>query len=176
MLLLTGQRLNEVGGMRWGELHLVEHRVWHLPAARTKNSKAHDVALSNQAIEIINSLPCFAALPGKPDFVFSVRGDRAVVGFSDAKKGLNKLMGVADWTLHDLRRTATTGMARLGIPPHVADRVLNHTSGTISGVAAVYNRFQYLDERRDALAAWGKFVEQLVDPETAQQNVVALRA
>ncbi len=59
------------------------------------------------------------------------------------------------WTLHDLRRTATTGMARLGIAPHVADKVLNHTAGTIRGVAAVYNRFEYLDERRAALDAWG---------------------
>ena len=62
-------------------------------------------------------------------------------------------MGISDWRTHDLRRTATTGMASLGIPPHVADRVLNNTSGTISGVAAVYNRFQYLDERRNALEA-----------------------
>jgi integrase len=68
--------------------------------------------------------------------------------------------------LHDLRRTCTTGMARLGIPPHVADKVLNHQSGSISG-----NRFQYLDERRDGLCAWGRFVEELVYPERAQTNV-----
>jgi hypothetical protein len=66
-------------------------------------------------------------------------------------------------------------MARLGVAPHVADRVLNHTSGTISGVAAVYNRFSYLDERRDALDAWGRYVEALVYPERARTNVVALR-
>jgi len=62
---------------------------------------------------------------------------------------------IAPWVLHDLRRTATTGMARLGIAPHVADRVLNHQAGTIRGVAAVYNRFEYLAERQAALDAWG---------------------
>jgi hypothetical protein len=67
-------------------------------------------------------------------------------------------------------------MARLGIPPHVADRVLNHQSGTISGVAAVYNRFQYLDERRDALCAWGRYLETLLYPQRAQTTVVALPA
>ena len=59
-----------------------------------------------------------------------------------------------DWSFHDLRRTATTGMARLGVPPHIADAVLNHKSGTIKGVAAVYNRHAYFDERREALEKW----------------------
>jgi hypothetical protein len=76
--------------------------------------------------------------------------------------------------LHDLRRTATTGLARLGIPPHIADKVLNHTAGTIRGVAATYTRFEYLDERRAALDAWGRFVEGLVRP--APSNVVPLVA
>jgi hypothetical protein len=76
--------------------------------------------------------------------------------------------------LHDLRGTAATGMAELGIAPHVLDRVLNHVSGTISGVAAVCNRFDYLDERRAALDAWGRFVEALVYPERARCNVVDL--
>jgi len=81
-------------------------------------------------------------------------------------------MGVDDWVLHDLRRTATTGMARLGIAPHVVDRVLNHTAGTIRGVAATYNRFDYLAERKEALKAWGRFIEGLVRP--ASSNVVQL--
>jgi hypothetical protein len=79
-----------------------------------------------------------------------------VASYSNAKRRIDarmaELLGdVEPWVLHDLRRTATTGMARLGVPPHVADRVLNHRSGTISGVAAVYNQFEYLDERREAL-------------------------
>jgi len=132
--------------------------------------------LSDQAIEIINGLHRFKPELGRPDFVFSFKGDVAVSEFAYAKHNVAKDMGTADWRHHDLRRTATTGMARLGIPPHVADRVLNHTSGTISGVAAVYNHFQYLDERRDALAAWGRFVEGLVRPEAVERNVVVMRA
>ena len=80
---------------------------------------------------------------------------------------------IPPWVLHDLRRTAATGMARLNFPPHVVDKVLNHTSGTIRGVAAVYNRFEYLEERRAALDAWGRYIENLVAP--APTNVVALR-
>ena len=74
---------------------------------------------------------------------------------------------IPPWVLHDLRRTAATGMARLNFPPHVVDKVLNHISGTIRGVAAVYNRFEYLDERRAALEAWGQYVEKLVCPPRA---------
>ena len=77
------------------------------------------------------------------------------------------------WILHDLRRTATTGMARLKFAPHVVDRVLNHTSGTIRGVARIYNRFDYLDERRAALEAWGRAVEAIVNGSNAS-NVVDL--
>lgn len=71
-------------------------------------------------------------------------------------------MGFEDWRFHDLRRTCCTGLARLNVPPHIADKVLNHQSGTIGGVAAIYNRFAYLEERRDALNAWGKWLAQLV--------------
>ena len=80
---------------------------------------------------------------------------------------------IPHWILHDLRRTAATGMARLNITPHVVDKVLNHVSGTIRGVAAVYNRFEYLQERRAALEAWGRYVGDLVTPTAA--NVVAMR-
>jgi len=181
LLLLTAQRRDEVGEMQWRELADLEHRVWHLPPAaarnqssRTKNSKAHDVHLSDPALAIINALPRFAPLPGKPDYVFSVRGDRPV-GYADAKARLANAMGVTDWRLHDLRRTATTLMARLKVAPHVAERVINHKSGTFRGVAGVYNRFQYRDERQAALEALGRFVESLVRPEAGGDNVVALR-
>ena len=82
---------------------------------------------------------------------------------------------IDDWILHDLRRTATTGMARLNIPPHVVDKILNHVSGTIRGVAAVYNRHSYIDERRAALETWSRHVESLVRP-PAPSNVVELAA
>lgn len=172
LLLVTAQRRTEVAQMRWSELDL-DARIWHLPGSRTKNSRAHDVHLSDLALAIIEGLPRFNAARGKPDFVFSTNGQAAVSGYGLAKSRLDRAMKAAEpWRLHDLRRTATTGMARLGIPPHVADRVLNHQSGTIRGVAAVYNRFQYLDERRDALEEWGRFVARLINPEP---NIVELR-
>src|SRR5207249_8203336 len=135
------------------------------------NGKPHIVHLSAVAIEIIELVP---RITGQ-DLLFSGNGKTPVSGFSSAKDRLDVLMGSDQaWTLHDLRRTATTGMARLGIAPHVADRVLNHTAGTIRGVAAIYNRFEYLEERKAALEAWGRFVEGLVRP--TPSNVVPLRA
>jgi integrase len=102
----------------------------------------------------------------------------------EADKEYRKAIGIAaskplpveipDWRLHDLRRTAATGMARLHFPPHVVDKILNHTSGTIRGVAAVYNQFAYLEERRAALEAWGRYVTEMIDP-ARSTNVIALR-
>jgi integrase len=90
-------------------------------------------------------------------------------GFSRAKRQLDTLSGVDGWRLHDLRRCAASGLARLQTPPHVIEAVLNHRSGTISGVAAVYNRYSYLDEKRLALEAWAQHVQGL-----AADNVVRL--
>jgi integrase len=117
------------------------------------------------------------------DPVFTTNG-RPVSGFSHWKSRLDVAMFniksdevgdkaevIPHWILHDLRRTAATGMARLNIPPHVVDRVLNHTSGTIRGVAAVYNRFEYLDERGAALDAWGRYVVNLVTPQQPSNDV-----
>jgi integrase len=174
LLLLTAQRENEVAGMRWAEVDL-QARTWMIPGARTKNGKPHTVHLSGLAMEVLAQVPQAA----DADLLFSGTGTTAASGFSRAKARLDSALPAAlgaepdAWVLHDLRRTATTGMARLGIAPHVADRVLNHTAGTIRGVAAIYNRFEYLDERKAALEAWGRFVETLVRP--VDSNVVPLR-
>jgi hypothetical protein len=139
------------------------------------------VHLSALARETIQAVP---RITGQ-DLLFSRTGARPVSGFSAAKTRLDRRMldalrtddkaaELPPWILHDLRRTATTGMARLGIAPHVADKVLNHTAGTIRGVAAVYNRFEYLDERRAALEAWSRYIEALIG--RAPQNVVSLAA
>jgi integrase len=173
-LLLTAQRRDEVSGMRWGELDL-ENRAWTIPRERAKNDRAHEMHLSELAIEIIGALPKM----GSSEFVFTTTGRTPVSGYSRSKETLDrhmrKLAGetmVGKWILHDLRRTAATGMARLNIAPHVVDRILNHVSGTIRGVAAVYNRHAYLEERKAALEAWGRYVEGLVRPALA--NVVRL--
>jgi integrase len=95
-------------------------------------------------------------------FVFSRSGDIAFQDFSSAKREIDELSGVTGWRLHDLRRTCVSGMARLGIAPHVADKILNHQAGTISGVAAVYHRYDFLAERKEALETWGAHVRRII--------------
>ena len=175
LMLLSAQREGEVAGLRWSELDLTT-QAWTIPGIRTKNRKPHIVPLSSAAFEIIGAVP---RVDGQ-DLLFSRTGVTPSSGFSRAKRRLDALMTtdndgseIEPWVLHDLRRSATTAMARLGIAPHVADRVLNHQAGTIRGVAAVYNRFEYLAERKAALEAWGRFVQNLAQPSRA--NVVSLR-
>jgi integrase len=155
-LALTGQRREEVACLKWDELDL-GRRVWTLPKSRTKNAKAHLVHLSDEAMAVL------AHADHREPYVFSLLGTKPFPGFSRAKRRLDQLSGVAGWRLHDLRRTCVSGMARLGIAPHVADKVLNHQSGTISGVAAVYQRHEFLLERKEALDRWGAHVGQIVD-------------
>jgi integrase len=142
LLLLTGQRRDEVGNAVRSEFN---DKLWVIPGSRTKNGRIHEVQLSDLAIEIINSLPIING----SKYLFTTNGSTPVSGWSTAKLKLDKIMGdMPDWRLHDLRRTAASGMARMGIAPHVVDKVLKHSSGKISGVAAVYNRFEYGPDRR----------------------------
>ena len=155
LLALTGQRREEVAGLTWDELDLTS-QTWTLPASRTKNGKVHIVHLSKQAITVLTQMPRL----GK--FVFSLSGTKPSKSFSAAKRGARQRLCGHGWRLHDLRRTCVSGMARLGIAPHVADKVLNHQAGTISGVAAVYQRHEFLAERKDALDRWGSHVARLL--------------
>ena len=155
LLALTGQRREEVAQVTWDELNLAG-QSWTLPASRTKNGKLHIVHLSKRATAVLMRTPRL----GK--FVFSLSGTKPFQSFSSAKRELDKLSQVTGWRLHDLRRTCVSGMARLGVAPHVADKVLNHQTGTISGVAAVYQRHEFLVERKDALERWGTHVAGLL--------------
>jgi len=177
LLIVTVQRRNEVSGACRSELDLGgNHQLWTIPPARTKNGKEHLIPLSGKAIEIIKSLPKIG------DLLFTTTGETAVSGFSRAKESIDKAMlniareeavargddnaeqiSLERWTLHDLRRTAATGMAKRGLPIHVVEAVLNHQSGTLKGVAKIYNRYSYLDEKREALSAWERYVIELVD-------------
>jgi integrase len=167
-----------VAGLERSELDL-DKRIWTMPRNKAKNNRAHIVHLSTAAVDLLYSMP-----PIGGSLIFTSTGSTPVSGFSRAKRRLDATMlalkreelgekcdPIPGWILHDLRRTAATGMARLNVPPHVVDKVLNHTSGTIRGVAAVYNRFEYLEERRAALEAWGRHVRKLVAP--TAPNVVA---
>ena len=155
LLALTGQRREEAARCVWEEIDF-HSRTWTLPNLRTKNAKPHVVHLSDQAIAVLSQ----AKRQGK--LVFSVAGTHWFQDFSNAKRELDALSGVNGWRLHDLRRTCVSGMAGLGVAPHVADKILNHQSGSISGVAAVYQRHQFLAERKEALERWGTHVAQIV--------------
>jgi integrase len=153
-LALTGQRREEVAQLKRDELD-EKARTWTIPGSRTKNKKAHIVHLSEPAWRVVTETP-------EGDLVFGTSRGKRFQAFGKGKRALDKLSGVTGWRLHDLRRTIVSGMARLGVPPHVADKILNHQAGTISGVAAVYQRHDFLAERKEALDRWGAHVEQIV--------------
>jgi integrase len=153
LLMLTGQRRNEVARMEWAELDL-ETGLWTLPRERTKNAKLHIVPLSRQARVLLDQLPRIS-----DRYVFSLNGERPFNGFR-AKGRLCTTL--APWTLHDLRRTAASGMARLGVSLPVIEKVLNHTSGSFAGIVGVYQRHEFAEEKRAALQQWADHVEQLV--------------
>ena len=160
LLILTGQRRGEVAGMRWCDLDF-EARSWILPGELNKSGRTHELPLTDMTIDMIRSLPRLSEI-----FVFpahSAKSDKPVSGIGKAKARIEHRSGVENWRLHDLRRTVATGMARLKVPPHVVEKVLNHKTGTFSGVAGVYNRFGYLDEMREALDAWHVYLSKLIE-------------
>jgi integrase len=168
LLTLTGQRRDEVAGMRWSELNL-EKRLWTLPRGRVKNDKGHEVPLSAQAIMVIKTVPKKAG----EDLLFSTTGKSPISGFSKTKATIDEKSGVTEWTFHDLRRTLASGMARLGIALPVIEKVLNHTSGSFRGIVGIYQRHEFADEKRHALDAWAAHVMRIVKGQP--DNVVALR-
>jgi integrase len=151
LLMLTGQRRNEVGEMEWNE---IVGDVWTIPASRTKNGRTHTIPLTSLALSL---LP-LAQLP-------VIRTGRifTIGSWSRTKARLDAAVLLPRWTLHDLRRTCATGMADLGVLPHIVEAVLNHVSGHKSGVAGIYNRARYADEVRDALERWSVHVAALVE-------------
>ncbi|MGE3245403.1 MAG: tyrosine-type recombinase/integrase [Beijerinckiaceae bacterium] len=180
LLLLTGQRKAEVAGMEWDELRPDgQGLMWEMPGTRTKNKRPHMVPLSEAAVRIIEGCPRIPVdvdgrkVPSR--FVFTTTGNTPPSGFSKAKARLEEKIAevrakreaetgqperaFAPWVLHDLRRTMVTRMNEdLGVLPHVVEAIVNHISGSMAGVAGVYNRAAYLDERRVALKAWAERV------------------
>lgn len=183
ILLLTGARLREVAQMPRSEIS-ADGTIWTLPADRAKNGDEHIVPLAPEVRAIIEVLPRVA----KGKLLFTTTGETPVSGFTRAKEKLDRLMAEAaneeradddelvvipKFTLHDLRRTAATGMAGLRFPPHIVEAVLNHRSGTRRGIASVYNRHDHFEEKREALTAWARRVADLVEGKS--ENVVAMR-
>jgi integrase len=176
LLLLTAQRRSEVAEAGWSEFDL-DGALWTIPAERSKNGLAHLVPLAPRAVEILRKLPSKEA--GGLLFPADRSGEGAVSGFSKAKVRLDRIMleklqggalargedlrrvELGPWVVHDLRRTAASGMARLGHGIHVVERALNHTQGaTTGGLIRVYQKHDFLAERRAALEAWARQVEK----------------
>ena len=186
MLILTGQRRDEVAGMKWRE---ISGDTWTLPRDRAKTDKAHEVPLSPPALSILETLPKIEGAA----HVFTTTGKTPISGFGKPKATMHDKMveilrkeaeergddpdaiEVAPWRLHDIRRTVASGMARLGINIAVIEKVLNHTSGTFAGIVGVYQRHEFTEEKRRALEAWANFLDRLMNDEPSG-NVIELRA
>jgi len=153
LLLLTGQRRNEIGALQWSEVDLKRGMIILAPV-RTKNSRQHELPLSRQAIAILERQPH----RNSSDYLF---GERAFNNWDRPKQQLDQRIGIAPWRIHDLRRTCATHLGELGIQPHHIEAILNHYSGHRSGVAGVYQRARYTDEMRSALQRWSDWVDKI---------------
>jgi len=187
LLMATGQRREEVGGLQWAELDRTT-ATWTLPAERAKNGKEHVVPLSSLAVTVFDEL----AQRGGEDatdkpitwprrgLVFTTTGKTAASGHSKAKSRLDSAIAAIEcelasiegrepvtmpaWRVHDIRRTVATGFQVMGVRFEVTEAVLNHVSGSRSGVAGVYQRHNWADEKRTALEAWARRVIELTSP------------
>lgn len=155
LLLLTAQRREEVAAMRWSEIDF-DRCLWEIPSERTKNGRPHQVPLSDQAASILEALP---RRDGR-DLAFGT-GKGGFSGWGQSKARSDRRSGLNEWRIHDLRRTAVTGMAELGIQPHVVEAAVNHVSGHKAGVAGIYNRATYATEKRLALQRWADRIDEI---------------
>lgn len=153
LLLLTGARRAEVFGARWSEIDL-KGQIWTLPAERAKNDQVHMIPLSKPALDILKSIQ---RLDGEALLFPAANGSgKSASGISRVKRRLDVALGTDDWVIHDLRRTVATGLQRLGIRFEVTEAILNHVSGAKGGVAGIYQRHNWADEKRDALQRWSQ--------------------
>lgn len=174
LLMLTGQRRTEVAGLPWAELDL-DAGIWELPKERTKNDEDTIIPLSTLALDILRSVPRL-----NDTFVFPARGNEKshFSGYSKAKKGLDDLALIdnkrleVNWTQHDLRRTLSTNLAKQRVLPHVIEHIVNHKAASMSAVSKIYNKWQYLPEKREALQLWSHHIEGLVK-QAAQREPLA---
>ncbi|MFN3658192.1 MAG: tyrosine-type recombinase/integrase [Pseudolabrys sp.] len=158
LLILTGQRRGEIAALRGGYISSTECTIT-LPSELTKNHQEHTFPTGALSVEILGRHTT------KKDggYIFPARGKFTPFnGWSKAKAALDKLSGVTDWTLHDLRRTFATRLSEMGTPIHVVEKLLNHTSGVTGGLVGIYQRNQYWDEQVAAVTAWNQRLQQLL--------------
>lgn len=182
LLMLTGQRRGEVATMRWASIDL-DKRIWLLEADETKAARAHVVPLSDAAVAVLQALPRISYTDDKGEvvpspYVLTTNGRAPIADFSKPKRWLDDEMErlgkakVIDWRIHDLRRTVSTTLAKLGVDPFVRRRVLNHA---LEGVDRNYDQFDYLEPKRAALDLWAKHLAEIVDGKPDGGNVVSIR-
>lgn len=164
LLIHTGCRRGELTRLQWA--HIAPDTIT-LPGEITKNKRSHTFPIGPKTQALIE---LFQRIAGNP-YVFPssrehVKGKPSTVmtGYSGPKQTFDKACGVTGWTLHDLRRTFSTGLAALGVAPHIIERLINHSTGVISGVTATYNRFAYMPEMRAAVEKWEAHLASLVIP------------
>lgn len=191
LLILTGQRRDEVAGMAWGELDKPK-KVWLLPGERSKNGLPNLVPLAPSALSIVTDLPVIKSEAG---LLFTTTGETAVSGFSKVKSRLDATilelmrreakeaglgeteiakLAVVPWTLHDLRRTLATGCQRLGFATEITEAVINHISGSRAGIVGVYQTYRYEAEKRGALEAWARHVAASINGELGGSSVLPM--
>jgi len=170
LLMLTGQRREEVGAMRWSEIDS-DKALWTLPGARTKNGRTHEVPLSAQALAVLASVP----RRGSRDLLFG-RGQGAFSGWSKSKEHLDQRAPLPPWRLHDIRHSVSTHMHEIGMAPHIVEAVINHVSGHKGGVAGRYNHAVYREQKTAALQRWGDWLESVVAGKPAAAAVVPFKA
>jgi integrase len=181
LLILTGQRLREVARMQWSEIDL-EKREWVIPGTRTKNKQPHLVPIIDEVAILLAALAPKAK--DRKGFVLTTNGEAAIAGFSKNKANLDTAIvenirtsrikaglpaednqcQIDHWVYHDLRRTLATGCQGKKVPLVVTEAVLNHLSGERGGLKKIYQLYDYADEKRDALALWGRHVAQITKP------------
>jgi integrase len=178
LLLLTGARRDEIGQMKWNELN-DDRTMLRLSGSRTKNSRAFELPLPPLATKLINGIE-----PVSDEYVFTIAGRSAIAGYAKAKARLDAAMlklakaergddaTIAPFRLHDLRRSCATGMADIGVQPHIIEACLNHISGAKASVAGIYNRATYQPEKRAALTLWAEHVERIASGQSAKVTVL----
>jgi integrase len=172
LLILTGQRKSEVATLQWSHLDRSQ-ATWTIPAAQTKNGKAHIVPLSQAAVDELDALGG-EEWPKTGYVISTTAGKKPIAGFSKAKKSLDAAR-ISEWRVHDLRRTLATGLQRLGVRFEVTEAVINHISGSRGGVAGIYQRHDWKDEKRAALDAWANHLRSLLDkPDTT--NILSFKS
>ena len=183
LLVLTGQRVEELGRANWREFDR-KAQGWTIPKERAKNRQATEVPLSDAVIAILDGLARGDQWPRK-GLLFTTTGKTPVSGYSRAKERLDKVLAKqakktevdppAEWRFHDLRRTLATGLQKLGVRFEVTEAILNHVSGSRAGVAGVYQRHDWKPEKRAALDAWATLVTSPADQQSKPDNVIRMR-